>query len=99
VRLDNRRSNLRIVTHGENMQNMPPRRRCSSAHRGVSWNREMGRWAAYAKVNGRQVWLGYYEDELRAAAVASDFRAKHMPFSEDRNQQLTEERERNGDTK
>lgn len=81
-RLDCRRANLRIATHAENMQNVPARTG-TSRHRGVYWDTECQMWRARAQIGGRRHYLGRYSDEEEAAAVASAFRAEHMPFSDD----------------
>lgn len=81
-RLDNRRCNLRVVTHAQNSQNEPAHGG-SSKYRGVSWNKEKGKWQAYAMLAGRQKNLGYFDSETAAASVASHYRSVHMPFSED----------------
>jgi hypothetical protein len=81
-RADNRRANLRVVTHAQNGQNMPAIGG-SSPHRGVSWHKGRQKWRADAVVAGKQHWLGMFDSELEAARVASEFRARHMPFSED----------------
>lgn len=80
-KMDNRRSNLRAVTKGQNCQNTSGKRGSTSRHRGVSWNTASGRWVATAKANGRLHWLGAFDDEERAAEVAVAFRAEHMPYS------------------
>lgn len=67
--LDNRRTNLRIVSHALNLANQRPQSGRSSRFKGVSWDREKGRWHAYIKVGGRRRHLGYFHDE-RIAATA-----------------------------
>lgn len=82
--LDNRRTNLRVCTRAQNGQNRNGGRRGgSSKYRGVSFCKQTGRWAAHARVNYKQHFLGRYDTEKQAAKAASDFRAKHMPFSAD----------------
>jgi hypothetical protein len=79
-KLDNRRSNLRVATYGENQQN----RRYgygTSRHRGVSLQRKTGRWLAHGKIRGKMYNLGLYADEAEAARVAAAWREEHMPFS------------------
>lgn len=79
--LDNRRSNLRIVTHAENCQN----RRLiggSSTFRGVAWHAATQLWQAWGKLNGEQVHLGLYDNELGAAVAAEAYRREHLPFAE-----------------
>lgn len=81
-RLNNRRSNLRAVSHAQNMQNQRPQQGRSSQHRGVSLTRA-GRWLAQAKSAGQYFYLGLYDTEDDAATAATAFRARHMPFSSD----------------
>lgn len=82
-KLDNRRSNLRIVTQRENCQNPGPRSDGTSAHRGVAWDAEQNKWRAYATIDRRRHWLGRFDDELAAAAVAREFRLANMPGAVD----------------
>jgi hypothetical protein len=79
-RLNNRRSNLRIVTQAQNNQNTSGWARSSSSYRGVQRSRA-GRWIASATVDYKPFHLGTFDDELEAARVAAAFRAKHMPHS------------------
>lgn len=81
-KLDNRRVNLRIVTRGQNAQNLDSRG-TTSPFRGVCWDRGRKKWMAYAGLNGCTHYLGHYDNEEEAAAVAAEFRRKHMPFSEE----------------
>ena len=78
--LDNRRSNPRVATHQENLQNMRAHRDSSSRYRGVS-RTSGGRWVAQAYRDGRQNYLGTYDSEIEAAEVAAAYRAAHMPGS------------------
>lgn len=74
-RYDNRRSNLRFVTHQENAAN----RRCSSASgfRGVY---QRGRkWHAQGKVAGRNHHLGTFATAEEAAQVAHEWRLENLP--------------------
>jgi hypothetical protein len=78
--LDNRRSNLRIVTPAQNGQNQRGKGG-TSRFRGVSWDTERQKWLAMAKVGDLKVNLGRFESEQEAARVASAWRREHMPFS------------------
>jgi len=83
--LDNRRGNLRVTdTYGNaaNLRGATNRPGRSSRHRGVCWHKPTSKWMAYAKVHGRQHYLGYFADEDQAAQAASAFRREHMPTSE-----------------
>lgn len=83
-RLDNRRSNLRIVTRAQNMQNRSKGTGTTSRFRGVSRHSQNGKWwVARGKKDGRTIYLGIYEDEEEAGRVAAEFRKQHHPFSFD----------------
>jgi len=84
-RLDNRRSKLRIAprAHKDNGQNKGLQPNNTSGYRGVCWDKRRGCWMARAKIDRRAVHLGYFDTAEAAGAVASAFRAEHMPFSED----------------
>ena len=80
--LDNRRANLRVVTHAENMQNLKgARRQSASGVRGVSWYPRTGKWKVGLKVHGRQIHLGYYDSLAEAEAAAIAGRQAHMTHS------------------
>ena len=80
-KLDNRRSNLRIVTNAENCQNKSVRTNTASRYRGVTWHKGMAAWAAQGFVAGRTYHIGYFSDEDEAGAAAETWRSEHMPFS------------------
>ncbi len=52
-KLDNRSSNLRAVSHSQNMHNLPANPRNTSGYKGVSMS-EKGRWHASIRINGAQ---------------------------------------------
>jgi len=79
--LDNRRSNLRLVTRGQQAQNQRNRSGSTSRYRGVSWDAERGLWRANAMIRGRGYALGRFASEDEAGRVAADFRRRYMPFS------------------
>lgn len=67
--LDNRRSNLRIVTHQQNCQNAAKKNPAVSASRfkGVSLDKRRNTWRAMISVNGKPKYLGEGESEIEAA--------------------------------
>jgi len=68
--LDNRRENLRICTHQQNLRHRVSPPVGVSRFRGVSLDKRKGRkkkWRAHITVDGRQRSLGYYELEVGAA--------------------------------
>lgn len=77
--LDNRRSNIRIVTGSMNQYNRLPNDNCASQFKGVIKNRK--KWSSQIKVNGRSIYLGSYDDEVLAAKIyntaAEYFFGKH----------------------
>lgn len=78
--LDNRRSNLRIVTKAQNGANRVKRHaRNTSGYRGVSYHKTRGKWEAYVCPNYSKKSLGRYCDPMFAAAVAATWRAIYMP--------------------
>ena len=66
--LDNRRSNLRLVTHAGNQRNTAPRGELGEKGVRRQWNR----WQAYMALNGRYIHLGMFatREEARAARKA-----------------------------
>ena len=79
--LDNRRVNLRVTSHavnGQNRQSLPGH----STYRGVSWMKSGNRarrWVAQAMLDGKYQALGYFAEEIDAAAAAAQWRVANMP--------------------
>jgi hypothetical protein len=73
---DNRRCNLRVCTQVENMRN-----RCStygsSKFKGVSWDARRKKWMAAIHINGTQIRIGFFADEVDAAK-AYDRKAREL---------------------
>lgn len=76
-RLDYRRSNLRVVTDQGNAQNQCLSSRNTSGYRGVSWNKASEKWYAHAKMSGRMISLGLFDDLHEAGKVAREYREQH----------------------
>lgn len=72
IGLDNRRANLRLATHQQNLCN---RRRGYGASRFVGVAQHRGRWRAYITAHGRNQHLGLFDTE-EAAARARDAAAR-----------------------
>lgn len=68
-RSDNRISNLRSVSHSENMRNASMTIRNKSGVIGVCWDRRQHKWKACIQHAKRSVYLGHFE-ALEAAAAA-----------------------------
>lgn len=67
--LNNKRSNLRLVTYSQNNQNKKKIQNTSSQYIGVHWHKNNKRW----QVNSANQFLGYFEDELDAAKTYDTF--------------------------
>jgi hypothetical protein len=63
--LDNRRENLRVVTHKGNMQNIHVPK--SSKYPGVCWSASNKKWRSSTMINGEIYHIGYFKNEERAA--------------------------------
>ena len=76
--LDNRKSNLRICTHAENLHNQrPQKRKTSSQYKGVCWYKQGKKWLVKIRSNNRRIYLGCFTNEI-AAAYAYDKKAKEL---------------------
>ena len=73
-RLDNRKSNIRICSHSENMHNQVLRRDNSSGFSGVSKKRN--KWYAYAQIDGKRIIKGF--DSIEGAIEFRQAIAKKM---------------------
>jgi len=62
--LDNRKSNLRIVTNRQNQQNRHHKK--TSEYPGVYWEKARGKWRALIRIDGIQKHLGYFKTEFGA---------------------------------
>ena len=82
-RLDNRRENLRVTTRSGNAQNRVRPAGRASQYRGVSRTSNGRKWRATAVLNQRSIHIGTFDNEIDAARAASEWRAEHMPYSQD----------------
>lgn len=86
-KLDDRRANLRVVSHYENALNQGVRQTSRSKYKGV-WVKPDGRFAAHIKAHGKRYYLGRFDTELDAAlaydTAARDLHGEHagLNFSE-----------------
>lgn len=85
--LDNRKFNLRTCTNQQNSRNSKKQNNCSSKYKGVCWIKQRNKFLAQICINYKQVFLGYYDDEIEAAKSYdeaarkgfSDFAALNFP--------------------
>ena len=80
---DNRWSNLREVSHTENGRNQSKPKRNTSGVVGIFWNKQVSKWQAQIRVNGKPIHLGLHECinaailTRKAAEFAYDFHENH----------------------
>jgi hypothetical protein len=76
-RSDNNIMNLRLVTNQENCWNKQKQKQHSSKYKGVSWDKKMNKWKAQICVNYKKMHLGFYDSEIKAAAIYNAAAIKH----------------------
>ena len=75
--LNNRRSNLRLCSHGENMMNRALYGNNKSGATGVWWVPHAQKWRARVILNRKSHYLGYF-DSFEAAVAARDKEAARL---------------------
>lgn len=77
-RKDNRINNLRVATSQQNNSNKKPRKNSTSKYKGVSWDKESGKWRAACN----RKYLGKFHDEKEAArAYNKEAKKQHGEFA------------------
>lgn len=61
-KLDNRRSNLRVVSRTVNLLNSKTPKHNTSGHKGVSWDKQTDKWRAQIQINNKGISLGRFGD-------------------------------------
>lgn len=80
--LDNRKSNLRLLTITQNQQNRKGAQSNSkSGIRGVSWSKEHNLWRSTVRINGKQVFQKYFKNINDAKLAVIKARKEIMPFA------------------
>lgn len=65
---DNRKANLRICSHAENMRNRRViGKNNTSGYKGVYWSKKMARWVANIQYDKKVKYLGSFNDKIEAA--------------------------------
>jgi hypothetical protein len=77
-KLDNRRSNLRLLTVAQNGLNRhrANRNNKSSSTPGVCWSKAEAKWRVQIRRNGKDHFGGYYSDQVQAIEAATALRTK-----------------------
>lgn len=93
-RIDNRKCNLRIVTHQENSCNHPVPSDNTSDAIGVSWHKASNKWRAYIGIDGKCVHLGCFNNKEDAIAIRKTAEEKYFgEYSYDNSQKQFKEGE------
>lgn len=66
-RLDNRKSNLRLVTKQQNNINRCKAKDCVSVYKGLTWVKKENRWRVRVKLDGKEYYVGRFVNEIDAA--------------------------------
>lgn len=78
--LDNRKSNLRVVTRSQNVMNQRLRSDNRSGVTGVCWYPANRKWGAHIRINGKRTHLGLFE--ILENAVAARISKERELFGE-----------------
>ena len=87
---NNRRSNLRICTQGENVRNQSRSTANTSGFTGVSYSEQRNRWEPEIRVNGQRCHLGRYR--TMEEAVYARLKAEQALFGEFANLEQMEQK-------
>lgn len=79
--LNNSRSNLRVVTHAQNKQNVSCHSHSKTKIRGVYFDKKQNKWCAQSMVNGKNIRAGRYKTIEEAEKAVIALRKKLMPYS------------------
>jgi hypothetical protein len=67
-KLDNRRDNLRVCTTSQNGANrLKQTKKSLSRFKGVTWHKRDSVWQSTIKHKGKNIFIGYFNDEITAA--------------------------------
>ena len=66
--LNNSQPNLQLATRSQNAYNRrKTSSKCTSKYKGVCFNKREGKWISSIKVEGKRIYLGYFDNQIDAA--------------------------------
>lgn len=77
-KLDNRQSNLGIITRKQNAMNRTSRKNSTSKYLGVCLDKTSNKWISYITINKKSIKLGGFNDEIEAAKVRNEATIKYF---------------------
>ena len=75
-KLDNRKSNLRIVTRSQNRMNQHKPRK--NKYKGVSFSEKENKWQASLGTRDNRIWAGYHDTQEEAARAYNAAAKQHF---------------------
>lgn len=75
--LDNRKSNLRLVTKSQNMMNGGVRKNSTSGYKGVCWNKRFNYWVVNIWKDYKQIHIGSFHNKKEAAKAYNEAAKKY----------------------
>lgn len=88
-KIDNRKSNLRIVTPKDNVNNASLAKNNTSGVTGVYWKKDKNKWEVKYPFNNKLKHIGYYDDFKEAVKVRKELERKYQgEFSYDISQSI-----------
>ena len=73
--MDCRKNNMVVTTRSKNLLNSKVSSRSKTKVKGVSWNKNAGKYVAQMSINGRQTYLGYFRTIRQASKIVEQARA------------------------
>ncbi len=77
-KLDNRKKNLRPCTRSQNQANRKIPSSNTSGHKGVAYDNQRKKWRSYIRVNGKQKFLGYFDEFHKAVSAYRTAAKQHF---------------------
>ena len=88
---DNKKCNLRVISHAENNRNNKLSKNNTSGVTGVYYEKSIHKWNAAIMIDGKKINLGYYKDIEDAIKVRKEAEEKYFgEFSYDNSMKIAE---------